>query len=113
MNTFLFYLLEFNGCISFSAYASLLGIPIGFISSAIRLKICAIAATIKKYKLIIKKKKKKHNKTVPLAKSYLYNIGVLIFKTLIDSSISHEPILINNVLKEYDGIKEEIKNLKI
>ena len=39
--------------------------------------------------------------------------ATLIFKALIDPSISHaEPISINNVLKEYDGMKEEIKNLK-
>ena len=46
-----------NGCISVSVSASLLGIPIGITSSAIQLKICAIAAGIKKYKSIIKKKK--------------------------------------------------------
>ena len=46
------------GCISISALASLLGIPLGITSFAIGLKICAIAAGIKRYKLIIKKKKK-------------------------------------------------------
>ena len=34
-------------------------------------------------------------------------------KALIDSNISSdELVLINNVLKEYDNMKEEIKNLK-
>ena len=47
-----------------SAFASLVGIPIGIMSSAIRLKICTIIAAIKIYKSIIKKKKKKHNKIV-------------------------------------------------
>ena len=42
-----------TGCISISAFASLVGIPIGIMSSAIRLKICAITAGIKKYKSII------------------------------------------------------------
>ena len=45
-------------CVSISAFVSLVGIPIGVMSSIIRLKICAITAGIKKYKLIIKKKKK-------------------------------------------------------
>ena len=49
-----------TGCISISAFASLLVIPIGTTSSAIGLKICAIAAEIKNYKSIIKKKKNKH-----------------------------------------------------
>ena len=48
-----------------------------------------------------------------LAKSKLNSIEVLISKALIDSNISHgEFVLINNVLKEYDDMKEEIKNLK-
>ena len=45
-----------TGSISTSVFASLLGIPIGIMNSAVRLKICAIAAGIKKYKLIIKNK---------------------------------------------------------
>ena len=40
-------------------------------SSSIGLKICPITAAIKEYKLIIKKKKKKHDKIVLLAKSKL------------------------------------------
>ena len=48
-----------TGCVSISAFASLVGFPIGTTSSATGLKICAITARIKKYKSIIKKKKKK------------------------------------------------------
>ena len=40
-----------------SAFASLVGIPIGITSSAVGLNIFAITAGIKKYKSIIKKKK--------------------------------------------------------
>ena len=37
----------------------------------------------------------------------------LICKAIIDSNISHDEfVLINNALKEYDNIKQEIKNLK-
>ena len=91
----------------------MIGIPIGITSSAIALKIGAITAGIKKYKSIMKKKKKKHDKIVLLAKSKLNRIEVLISKALIDSNISHDEfVLINNVLKEYDKIKEEIKNVK-
>ena len=38
-----------TGCVSISAFASLVGIPIVITSSAIILKICAITAGIKKY----------------------------------------------------------------
>ena len=87
-----------TGSISISAFASLLGIPIRITSSAIGLKICAIAAGIKTYKSIIKKKK--HDKIVLFAKSKLNSIEVLISKALIDSNISHEEfVLINDALK--------------
>ena len=92
---------------------SLAGILIGITSSVIGLKICAITAGIKKYKSIIKKKKKKHDKIVLLAKFKLNSIEVLISKALIDSIISHDEfVLTNNVLKEYEEMKEEIKILK-
>ena len=55
----------------------------------------------------------KHDKIVLLAKSKLNSIEVLISKALTNSVISHDEfVLINNVLKEYEEIKEEIKNLK-
>ena len=102
-----------TGCISISAFASLVGIPIGIASSAIGLKICAITAGIRNYKSVIKKKRKKHDKIVLLAKSKLNSIEVLISKASIDSVISHDEfVIINNKLKEYNEIKEEIKNLK-
>ena len=97
-------------CISISAFASFLDIPT---KSAIELEICAIAAGIKKYKSLIKKKKEKHDKIELLGKSKLNTIEVLIYKALIDSNISHDEfVLVNNARKEYGGIKEEIKNLK-
>ena len=58
-----------TGCLSISAFTSIVVIPLEITSSAIGSKICAITAGIKKYKSIIKKKKKKHNKIVLLAKS--------------------------------------------
>ena len=48
-----------------------------------------------------------------LAKSTFNSIEVLICKALIDSVINHDKfILINSVLKEYNELKEQIKNLK-
>ena len=100
-----------TGCISVSAFTFLLGIPIRITSSASGLKICAITAGIKKYKLIIKKKKKRHNKKVMLAKYKINSTEVLMSKAFIHTSISHDEFaLINNVLKEYCNMKEKIKN---
>ena len=89
----------------------MLGIPIRVTSSATGLKLCAIAAGM--YKSIIKNKKKKHDKIVLLERSKLNMIEVLVSKVLIDSNISHDEfILINNGLKGYGEMKEEMKNLK-
>ena len=110
---FLILASSITGCILISVIASLLGIPIGITNSAIGLQICATTSRIKMYESIIKKKKKKHDKIVLLAKPKLNSIEVLIIKALIDSNISHDKFaLINNVLKEYRNMKEEIKNLE-
>ena len=47
-----------------------------------------------------------------LSKSNWDRIEALISKSLTDSVVSHDKfVLINNVLKEYDEMKNEIKNL--
>ena len=75
----------FNFC-----FPSLSHISIEITSSSIGLKICAIASGIKKYKSIIKKEKKKHDKIVFLAKSKLNSIEVLLSKDLIDTNFSYD-----------------------
>ena len=110
---FLILVSAVTGCVSISAFPSLVGIPIVITSSAVGLKICVITAAIKKQKPIIKKKKKNPDKIVLLAKSKLNSTEVLISKALVDSLVIHnEFVLINNVLKEYVEMKEETKNLK-
>ena len=48
-----------------------------------------------------------------LARYKLNSIEVLISQDLIDLNISHDKlVLINNVVKEYDEMREELKNLK-
>ena len=110
---FLILVSAVTGCVSISAFPSLVGIPIVITSSAVGLKICVITAAIKKQKPIIKKKKNKPGKIVLLAKSKLNSTEFLICKALVDSLVIHdELVLINNVLKEYVEMKEETKNLK-
>ena len=53
-------------------------------------------------KLIIKKKKTKHEKILLLAKTKLTTIEVLISRTSIVSHISHDQFVsVNNVLRDY------------
>ena len=47
-----------------------------------------------------------------IAKAKVNSMEVLIYKASFDSCISHDEfVLVNNVLKEYDDMKEEAKNL--
>ena len=71
-----------TGCVSISAFASLVDIA----SSTVGLKICVITTGIKQYKLLINKKKRKHDKMVLLGKSRYNIIEVLTCKALIDSN---------------------------
>ena len=89
-----------TGCVSISAFTSLVCVDVGIRSSATGMKICAITAGIKRFKLIIKKNNKKHDKIVLLRKDELNTIEVLISKTLIYSYISHDEFISeNNVLE--------------
>ena len=59
----------------------------------------------------MKKKNNKHDKIVLLNITKLSTIEVLISKALIDSNISHDEFAsLDNVLKEYDKMKEGIQN---
>ena len=61
---------------------------------------------------LTKKRKKKHNKIIALAKNILNTIDTLLPKALNDSKISHEEF--TNILTEtniYENIKENIKKL--
>ena len=108
---FLILISTVTGCVSIPAFGSLVGIALVITSSAIGFKICVITVGIKKYTSIIKKKKKKPDKIVLLAKCKFNSIEVLISKVLTDSNISHDEfVLVNNVLKEFYDMKEEIKS---
>ena len=99
------------GCVSISEFTSLVRALVGTASSAVGMKMCAITTEIKKYKSIIKKKKKKHDKIVLLGKAKLDTMEVLISRSLINSYISHDEFVsVNNVLREYNEMKEETKN---
>ena len=54
---FLTFVFPVTGCILISAFASLVSIFSGIMSSTVGLNTCPIIARIKKYKSIIKKKK--------------------------------------------------------
>ena len=71
---------EINWCASIYAFAFLVGIPIGIMVSAVKLKIWAISTVIKKYKSIIKKNM--DDKIIFLAKTNSNSVEVLISNVL-------------------------------
>ena len=100
-----------TSCVLVCVFALLVCLPVGITSSAVELKICAITAGIKKYKSIIKKRKKKYDEIMLLGKTTLNAVEVVISKALINWCISHDKFVsINNLLREYTEMKEEIKN---
>ena len=110
---FLISISAIKECISISDFTSFIGNPIAITSSVIGLKICQINAGIKNYKSIFNKKKKKDDKILLVAKCKLNTLGVLISKTSINSFVSHDEfVLINNLLKVYNKMREEIKTLQ-
>ena len=58
-----------NSCVSISAFASLVGVPVGVSSFTVGLKIYAITAEIKNFQYIINKKRKNNDKIVLLRKA--------------------------------------------
>ena len=83
---FLVFVSAVSGCVSITVFASLAGVPVGIANSAVGLKICALTAGI---------------------------IEFLVSKALINSFINNDEFFsVNNVLREYNELKEEIKNPK-
>ena len=102
------------GTLSIASYASVVGIPAS-ITGAFLTLVFTIGTGISKSLLkLTKKRKKKHNKIIVLAKNKLNMIDTLLSSALNDSEISHEEI--TNIINEaniYENIKENIKELTI
>ena len=99
------------GTFSIASQATVIGIPAGITGASLTL-IFTIGTGISKSLLTVtKKRKKKHNKIIALAKSKLNTIDTLLSSALTDSKISHEGF--TNIITEkniYENIKENIKN---
>ena len=97
--------------LSIASYAAVVGMPVGIAGSSLTL-IFTIATGINKSLLkVTKKRKKKHNKIIALAKSKLNMIDTLLSSALNDSKISHEEF--TNIITEkniYENIKENIED---
>ena len=102
------------GTLSIASYASVVGTPAGIAGSSLTL-IFTIGTGISKSLLkVTKKRKKKHNKIIVLAKNKLNTIDTLLSSALNDCEIIHEEF--SNIITEaniYENIKENIKKLTV
>ena len=102
-----------SGGISIILFTSVIGIPAGIASASFTLIFSVTTEIIKKLLKVTRKKKKKHNKIVMLAKSKLNSIETLMSQALIDLDISHEEFkTIINEKEKYEQMKESIRNTK-
>ena len=100
-----------SGGVSIISFSSVIGTQAGIESASFTLIFSLTTGILKKLLDITRKKEKKHDKILMLAKSKLNSINTLISQALIDMDISHEECI--TILKEkgrYEMIKENLKN---
>ena len=100
------------GTLSIASYASVVGLPAGITGASLTLVFTIGMGISKSLLKLTKKRKKKHNKIIVLAKNKLSTIDTLLSSALNDSEISHEEFA--NIINEeniYEIIKENIKSM--
>ena len=103
-----------SGGVSIISFTSIVGAPVGIASANLTLFFSLTTGIIKKILHITRKKKKKHDKILMLAKCKLNSIETLISPALIDIEINHkELIIILNEKHKYENkIKTKLKKKK-
>ena len=99
------------GTLSIASQATVIGIPAGITGASLTLMFTIGTGISKSLLTVTKKRKKKDNKIIALAKSKLNTIDTLLSSALNDSKIGHEDF--TNIITEkniYENIKENIKN---
>ena len=96
--------------VSICSFTSIVGAPVGIASASFTLIFSLTTGITKKLLNITRKKKKKHDKILMLAKSKLNSIETLISQALIDMEISHEEFI--TILKEKDKYEKMKENLR-
>ena len=101
------------GTLSIASHATVVGILFGIAGASLTLIFTVTTGVVKKLLNVTKRKKKKHNKIMVLARNKLNLVETLLSSALIDFVISHEEFakIIDEKVK-YEEIKENIKNVE-
>ena len=92
-----------SASISIASFATVIGTPAGIIGASCGFTFSITSGFVKRFLKTIRNKKKKHNKTIMLARHKLNSIESKISKALIDKGISHE---------DFETIINEKKNIE-
>ena len=98
------------GTLSIASYATVVGIPAGIAGASLTLIFTITTGVVKTFLNITRKKKKKHNKVIALARSKLNIIETLISQALIDFEITHEEF--SKIIYENNNYEQIIDNIK-
>ena len=80
------------GTLSLVFHATVVGIPVGIAGGSLTVLFTVTTGIVKKLLNAMRKKKKKHNKIIALARNKLNIIETLMSQALIDFEISHDEL---------------------
>ena len=98
------------GTLSIASYATIVRIPVGKAGASLTLIFTITTGVVKTLLNITRKKKKKHNKIITLARSKLNIVENLISQALIDSEITHEEF--SKIIYEKNNYEQIIDNIR-
>ena len=98
------------GTLSIASYATIVGIPAGIAGESLTLIFTVTTGVVKTFWNITRKKKKKHNEIIALARSKLNIIENLISQSLIDFEITHEEF--SKIIYEKNNYEKIIDNIR-
>ena len=98
------------GTLSIASYATVVGIPVGVAGTYLTLIFTVTTGVVKILLNITRKKKKKHNKIIALARSKLNIIENLISQALIDFKITHKEF--SKIIYEKNNYEQIIDNIR-
>ena len=95
------------------SHATIVRIPVGIAGASLTLIFTVTTGVVRKLLNMTRKRKKKHNKIIALARSKLNIIETLISRALTDFDISHEEF--SKIIYEknnYEQIRDNVKSVK-
>ena len=98
------------GNLGLASYATVVGIPAGIAGAYLTLIFTITTGVVKTLLNITRKRKKKHNKIIALARSKLNIIENLVSQALIDFEITHEEF--SKIIYERNNYEQIIENIK-